>query len=86
MTDKHAKAAAFDKAVGCLPDEMSTSDLGIFFHGVCRLFDVQPEEIAAMIVLIEFLESKENKSEEDAVANLQFESKKLAEMFRGDAD
>ena len=85
MTDKRAKAAAFDKAVGCLPDEMSTSDIGIFCHGVCRLFDAEPEQIAALIMLLECLEQEQNEGKKNANATLKFKSEKLTEMFRGDA-
>lgn len=85
MTDKSAKAAAFDKAVRCLPDEMSTSDIGIFFHGVCKLFDVDPEQIAALIMLLECLEQEQNEVKKSANATLKFKSEKLTEMFRGDA-
>lgn len=85
MTDKHKKSAAFDRAVGCLPDEMTTSDIGIFFHGVCKLFDTRPEEMAALLVLLEYLENEKSDGDKDVLANLEFESQKLTEMFRGDA-
>lgn len=85
MTDKNAKAAAFDKALRSLPDEMSTSDIGIFCHGLCTIFNADPEQIAALIMLLECLEQEQNEVKKNANATLKFKSEKLTEMFRGDA-